>query len=58
VFARQVAQAGLVTLVEDESRLAEVVARSNWSRKPMEASDGRLAAEIRGYLRERIERAA
>jgi beta-1,4-N-acetylglucosaminyltransferase len=58
VFARQVAQAGLVTLVEDESRLAEVVVRSNWSRKPMEAGDGRLAAEIRAYLRERIETAA
>jgi UDP-N-acetylglucosamine transferase subunit ALG13 len=55
VFARHVAQVGLVTLVEDEHRLAEVIVRANWSRKPIKAGDGQLAAEIRAYLRERIE---
>jgi len=55
VFARHVARAGLVTLVEDESRLAEVIVRSSWERKPIKAGDGQLAAEIRAYLRQRIQ---
>jgi UDP-N-acetylglucosamine transferase subunit ALG13 len=58
VFARQVAQAGLVTLVEDENRLAEVIVRESWSRKPIEAGDGRLAAEIRAYIQQRIEQSS
>jgi UDP-N-acetylglucosamine transferase subunit ALG13 len=58
VFARRIAQAGLVTLVEDENRLADVIVRKNWARKPIEAGDGQLAAEIRTYLRQRIETVA
>lgn len=52
-LGRRLARLGVVTLVEDESELAAAVAHAP---RAAEAPRGhRLAAELRGYLAERVE---
>lgn len=48
--ARRFAQAGLVTLVDESTRLAEAVATGNGHVVPLVFDEGPLAAELRSYL--------
>jgi len=55
-FARRVAEAGLVTIVEDESRLGAAVSDTATASAPPMLGENRLAADLRDYLLERIGR--
>lgn len=50
VFARRLAASGLVTLVEDVSRLAAAIAQTPAPVTPPPACDGRLAGELAALI--------
>jgi UDP-N-acetylglucosamine transferase subunit ALG13 len=49
-FGRKLHEAGLVELVEDESRLDDAIGRARDSRAVELSTDGALAAELRDYV--------
>jgi UDP-N-acetylglucosamine transferase subunit ALG13 len=57
-FARRFARAGLVTLIEDPQRLAQELADRGDRSLDWSHGDSRLAAELRGFLSDRVGRRA